>query len=372
MPAAGTKGRDKPVPYGPSFPARPSPGLEAATRMKTLVTGGAGYIGSHTAIELIAAGHEVVVLDNLSNGTREAVEAVGRLTGQEVPFVEGDIRDPGCLDRTFADHRFDAVLHFAALKAVGESTAEPLRYYQNNVAGTACLLERMAAHDVKTLVFSSSAAVYGDPASMPISEDCPPDPQSPYARTKLVVEGILHDMHAADPDWRISILRYFNAVGAHPSGEIGEDPVGEPQNLLPFVAQVAVGRRDELRIFGNDYPTPDGTGIRDYLHVVDLARGHIKALDHIAAGTGVCVHNLGTGRGRSVLEVVRVFETASGRKVPYRISPRRPGDVAVSCAAPGKAGEELGWTARYDLPRVCEDLWRWQSAHARGFRGGKA
>ena len=340
--------------------------------MKVLVTGGAGYIGSHTAIELTAAGHDVVVLDNLSNGTRAAVEATVHLTGRDVPFVEGDIGDPDCLDETFADHRFDAVLHFAALKAVGESTAEPLRYHRNNVAGTACLLQRMAAHDVKTLVFSSSAAVYGNPVSMPISEDCPPDPQSPYARTKLVVEGMLHDMHAADPDWRISILRYFNAVGAHPSGEIGEDPVGEPQNLLPFVAQVAVGRREQLQIFGNDYPTPDGTGIRDYLHVVDLAQGHINALDRVAANAGVSVHNLGTGRGRSVLEVVRAFEAASRRKVPYRISARRPGDVVVSYADPAKARDELGWTARYDLPRICEDLWRWQSTHPHGFRRGKA
>ena len=343
-----------------------------STRVKILVTGGAGYIGSHTAVELAAAGHDVVVLDNLSNGTRAAVEAIRRLADRDVPFVEGDVRDPACLDQTFAHHGFDAVLHFAALKAVGESTAEPLRYYQNNVAGTACLLEQMAAHDVKTMVFSSSAAVHGDPASMPISEDCPPDPKSPYARTKLVVEGMLHDLHAADPDWRISILRYFNAVGAHPSGEIGEDPVGEPQNLLPFVAQVAVGRREQLRIFGNDYPTPDGTGIRDYLHVVDLARGHIKALDHLAARPGVSIHNLGTGRGHSVLEVVRAFEAASGRKVPYVISARRPGDVAVSYADPARARDELDWTARYDLPGICEDLWRWQSAHPHGFRGGKA
>ena len=342
------------------------------THMKILVTGGAGYIGSHTAIELIAAGHEVVVLDNLCNGTRAAVETIGQLAGRAIPFVEGDIRDPACLDETFAQHGFEAVLHFAALKAVGESAAEPLRYYQNNVAGTVCLLERMAAHDVKTLVFSSSAAVYGDPVSMPISEDCPPDPKSPYARTKLVVEGMLNAMHAADPDWRVSILRYFNAVGAHPSGEIGEDPVGEPQNLLPFVAQVAVGRREQLSIFGNDYPTPDGTGVRDYLHVVDLARGHIKALDRLAARTGVFIHNLGTGRGHSVLEVVRAFEAASGRKVPYRISARRTGDVVVSYADPARAGDELGWTARYDLPRICEDLWRWQSTHPNGFRSGKA
>ena len=336
------------------------------------MTGGAGYIGSHTAIELVAAGHDVVVFDNLSNGTRAAVETIGRLAGRAVPFIEGDIRDPACLDRTFADHPFDAVLHFAALKSVGESTAEPLRYYQNNVAGTACLLERMAAHDVKTLVFSSSASVYGDPVSMPITEDCPPAPHSPYARPQRFAEGALHDMHAADPDWRISILRYFNAVGAHPSGEIGEDPAGVPENLLPFVAQVAVGRRELLSVFGNDYPTPDGTGIRDYLHVVDLARGHLKALDYLATRTGTFVHNLGTGRGHSVLEVLRAFEAASGRDVPYRISPRRPGDVSVSCADAAKAGDELGWKARYALPRICADHWRWQSTHPDGLRRGKA
>jgi len=340
--------------------------------VKTLVTGGAGYIGSHTAIELVAAGHDVVVLDNLSNGTRAAVEAVGRLAGRDVPFVEGDIRDSACLERTFADHRFDAVLHFAALKAVGESVAEPLRYYQNNVAGTACLLERMAADGVKTMVFSSSAAVYGDPATPPISENSPADPKSPYARTKLIVESLLRDIRAADPDWRISILRYFNAVGAHPSGEIGEDPAGKPLNLLPTVAQVAVGRRDLLNVFGGDYPTPDGTGIRDYLHVVDLARGHVNALDYLATRTGVAIHNLGTGRGHTVFEVVRAFEAASGREVPYRTSPRREGDVAVSYADPAKARDELGWTAEYDLRRICEDLWRWQSTHPHGFRGTKA
>ena len=336
------------------------------------MTGGAGYIGSHTAIELLAAGHDVVVLDNLSNGTRAAVEAIGRVANRDVPVVEGDIRDPVCLDRTFAEYRFDAVLHFAALKAVGESVAEPLRYYQNNVAGTACLVARMAAHGVKTMVFSSSAAVYGDPGAMPIDEDCSPHPKSPYARTKLIVEGLLHDIHAADPDWRISILRYFNAVGAHPSGEIGEDPAGVPMNLLPYVAQVAVGRRELLSVFGNDYPTPDGTGVRDYLHVVDLARGHVNALDYLAARTGVAVHNLGTGRGHTVFEVVRAFEAASGREIPYRIAPKRPGDVVVSCADPGKAGDELGWTAQYDLRRMCEDLWRWQTTHPHGFRSGKA
>ncbi|MDE0420959.1 MAG: UDP-glucose 4-epimerase GalE [Gammaproteobacteria bacterium] len=340
--------------------------------MNTLVTGGAGYIGSHTVIELLAAGHDVVVIDNLSNASRAVVPAIESLVGRELPFVECDIRDRDGLDRILASGGFEAVLHFAALKAVGESTAEPLRYHQNNVAGTICLLEAMAAHGVKRFVFSSSASVYGDPADTPIGEDCPVDPRSPYARTKAGVEGILHDVHAADPDWRVSILRYFNAVGAHPSGEIGEDPTGVPNNLLPFVAQVAVGRRERLNVFGDDYPTPDGTGIRDYLHVVDLARGHLSALDYLSATPGVSVHNLGTGRGHSVFEVVRAFEAACGRDIPYRVVSRRPGDVAVSWADPSKARDELRWTAQYDLDRICADLWRWQSTHPHGFRGRKA
>ena len=340
--------------------------------MKTLVTGGAGYIGSHTVVELLSASHDVVVLDNLSNATRRAVSAIERLLGRHVPFVECDIRDADSLDRVFVSGDFDAVLHFAALKAVGESTAEPLRYHENNVSGTLCLLQAMATHDVKRLVFSSSASVYGDPADVPISEDCPPDPRSPYARTKAAVEGILHDVHAADPDWRVSILRYFNAVGAHPSGTIGEDPTGVPNNLLPFVAQVAVGRRERLNVFGDDYPTHDGTGVRDYLHVVDLACGHLSALDHLATSPGVSIHNLGTGRGHSVLEVVRAFEAASGRAIPYRVVDRRPGDVAVSWADPTKASNELGWIAQYDLERICTDLWRWQSTYPHGFREPKA
>ena len=341
--------------------------------MKTLVTGGTGYIGSHTAVELIESGHDVVVLDNLSNSARDAVAAIRSLTNADVPFVECDIRDAEGLDDVFSAHAFDAVFHFAALKAVGESTVEPLRYYDNNVAGSACLLDRMAAHGVKTVVFSSSAAVYGDPASMPIGEACPTDPRSPYARTKLIVESLLHDLHAADADWRISILRYFNAVGAHPSGVIGEDPTGIPNNLLPFVAQVAVGRRKRLSVFGDDYPTPDGTGIRDYLHVVDLAKGHIKALERLQRiQGGVCVHNLGTGQGHSVLDVVREFERACGRTIPRRTVHRRAGDVTRSYADPSKAADELGWTANYDLQRICEDLWRWQTTHPHGFRGGKA
>ena len=332
-----------------------------------LVTGGAGYIGSHTTVELRNAGHDVVVLDNLTNSTHAAVSATRLLTNTEIPLVECDVRDAGGLDSVFAGNGFDAVFHFAALKAVGESTLEPIRYYENNVAGAACLLDRMAAHGVKTLVFSSSASVYGDPATMPIREDCPVAPKSPYARTKVVAENLLHDLHAADPDWRISILRYFNAVGAHPSGQLGEAPTGIPNNLLPFVAQVAVGRLAVLDIFGDDYPTPDGTGVRDYLHVTDLARGHVKAYEYLARDAGIAVHNLGTGQGRSVLEVVRAFERASGRRIPHRRVDRRPGDVAVSYADTTKARDELGWVAEHGLDRICADLWRWQATHPHGF-----
>ena len=309
------------------------------------------------------------MLDNLSNSVHEAVEAIRSLAKNDVSFVEGDVRDANGLETLFSDGGFDAVFHFAALKAVGESTVEPLRYYDNNVIGTTCLLNRMAVHGIKTLVFSSSASVYGNPTSMPISEACPPDPQSPYARTKQIIESVLRDLHASDPDWHISILRYFNAVGAHPSGAIGEDPAGVPNNLLPFVAQVAVGRRERLNVFGDGYPTPDGTGIRDYLHVVDLARAHIKAFENLVTNGGLSVHNLGTGKGHSVLEVVRAFEQACGRPIPYRIAARRDGDVVVSYADPTKARDELGWTTEYDLARICEDLWRWQSTHPHGFRG---
>ena len=338
--------------------------------MNILVTGGAGYIGSHTAIELIAADHDVVLLDNFSNSSPAALPAMRAIANREVPIEECDVRDADRLDDIFARNDFNAVIHFAALKAVGESVAQPLRYHDNNVAGTACLLDRMATHGVKTLVFSSSAAVYGDAATPPISEACPTEPASPYARTKLVVEDMLRELHTADPEWRISILRYFNAVGAHPSGDLGENPTGVPANLLPFVAQVAMARREYLGIFGNDYPTPDGTGVRDYLHVVDLARGHLKALDHLAKKPGVSLHNLGTGRGRSVLEVVRAFESASGRTVPCRVVARRPGDIAASWADPSKAREELGWTPAYDLDRICVDLWRWQRTHPDGFDEG--
>ena len=335
--------------------------------MNVLVTGGAGYIGSHAAVELMAAGHDVTILDNLSNSSPGAVAAVNRIAGREAPFVQGDVRDAALLDTVFKTGDFDAVLHFAGLKAVAESVAEPLRYYQNNVGGSACLLDRMQRHGVHTIVFSSSATVYGDPVRMPITEDFPVAPVNPYGRSKRMVEELLVDLHTAEPGWRMSILRYFNPAGAHPSGELGEDPAGTPDNLLPYVGQVAVGGRECLQVFGNDYPTPDGTGIRDYVHVVDVARGHVQALDFLATRARLAVHNLGTGRGHSVLEVIRAFECASGSPLPFRFASRRPGDVAVCYADPTRAQQELGWTARYGLERMCEDHWRWQSKHPRGF-----
>lgn len=335
--------------------------------MKILVTGGAGYIGGHTVVELLAAGHDVVALDNLSNSSPAALTAIGAIAGRDIPFVEGDIADGELLDSLFQREGFDAVVHFAASKAAGESVTEPLRYYQNNVGGTASLLACMASHDVKTIVFSSSAAVYGEPATMPINEDCPTAPVSPYGRTKLFVEELLRDIHAADAAWRISILRYFNAVGAHPSGRIGEDPTGTPSNLMPFIGQVAVGRRSHLDVFGNDYPTPDGTCIRDYVHVVDLARGHVKALELLRDHPRLAIHNLGSGHGSSVMEVIRAFEAASGSPLPHRIAPRRAGDMAVCYADPSLARQQLGWSTQYDLQQICEDLWRWQRDHPHGF-----
>lgn len=338
--------------------------------MKVLVTGGAGYLGSHTVLELLAAGHEAVVLDDFSNASPRAMAALCMLANREIAWTEGDIRDAGCLDEALGGGGFDAVMHFAGLKAVGESVEEPLRYYGTNVAGTACLLERMEAHGVRTLVFSSSATVYRvadaeDPA--PLGEDAPTGAESPYGRTKLIVEELLRDLCAANPDWRVSVLRYFNAVGAHPSGVIGEDPTGVPRNLLPCIAQVAVGRRELLEVFGNDYPTRDGTCVRDYLHVVDLARAHIRAVEYLERRPGFAVHNLGTGRGHTVFEAIRAFERASGKTIPYRIVGRRPGDAPVTLADPERAREELGWTARWDLDRMCADLWRWQSTHPEGF-----
>ena len=335
---------------------------------KILVTGGAGYIGSHTCVELLGAGHDVVVLDNLSNARRESLARVAELAGRSCPFVEGDVRDRAALDALFRDHRVDAVIHFAGLKAVGESVEKPLLYWDNNVCGSVTLVQAMAAAGVKTIVFSSSSTVYGDPPSVPIREDFPTGiPTNPYGRSKLVVEQVLLDVAKADPGWSIALLRYFNPVGAHESGRIGEDPRGIPNNLMPYIAQVAVGRREALSVFGNDYPTPDGTGIRDYIHVVDLAAGHLKALEKLAEGPGTRIWNLGTGRGCSVLEVVRAFEKASGRTIPYRVVPRRPGDIAESWCDTAKAGRELGWKAVRGLDEMCLDSWRWQERNPEGF-----
>ncbi len=336
-------------------------------RVNILVTGGAGYIGSHTCVELLNAGHDVVVVDNLSNSKEEALHRVQALAGRALAFHQVDLRDRAALDAIFAGTAVDAVIHFAGLKAVGESVAIPLQYYHNNVTGAVILCEVMADHGVKNLVFSSSATVYGDPASVPITEDFPLSVTNPYGRTKLFIEEILRDLHRSDPTWHISILRYFNPVGAHASGRIGEDPSGIPNNLMPYVAQVAVGKLPELRIFGSDYPTSDGTGIRDYIHVVDLAVGHLRALDKLIQQPGIMVHNLGTGQGYSVLEVVRAFEQASGRKIPYKIVGRRPGDVAASYADPAKARSELVWTAERGLLDMCADTWRWQSNNPGGY-----
>lgn len=337
--------------------------------MKVLVTGGAGFIGSHTAVELLQAGHDVAVVDNLCNSKQESLRRVASITGKTMPFHKADIRDRAALDAVFqAEGPVDAVIHFAALKAVGESVRIPLDYYGNNITGTITLCEAMAAAGCRNLVFSSSATVYGDPASVPIREDFPtPGATNPYGWSKLMMEQILRDVQKASPAWNIILLRYFNPIGAHPSGLIGEDPAGIPNNLLPFVAQVAIGRRASLSIFGNDYPTPDGTGVRDYIHVVDLALGHLKALDALTTGPGLAVYNLGTGKGSSVLEVIAAFEQASGRPIPFTIQPRRPGDVAACWADPSKAQRDLGWRAVRDLRAMCEDAWRWQSANPNGF-----
>lgn len=335
---------------------------------RVLVTGGAGYIGSHMCVELLNAGYDVTVVDNLSNSCRHSLAAVEAISGRAVEFVEADLRSLPSLRELFARRAFSAVLHFAGLKAVGESVARPLLYYDNNVTGTLHLLEAMQAAGVKTLVFSSSATVYGLTDIMPITEDSAAGPINPYGRTKHMIEQMLEDLHGSDPDWRISVLRYFNPVGAHASGEIGEDPNGIPNNLMPFIAQVAVGRRERLSVFGDDYPTPDGTGVRDYIHVVDLARGHLRALDLLERAPGYHVHNLGTGVGYSVLDVVRAFERASGRSIACQVAGRRPGDAAVSYADPAKAARELNWQAEFGIDRMCEDAWRWQQRHPQGFR----
>ncbi len=337
--------------------------------MTVLVTGGAGYIGSHTCIELLAAGFKVVVVDNFCNSNVESLNRVMKLSGQEFPFVEADIRDRAQLDAIFKQHKIESVIHFAGLKAVGESCEKPLEYYQNNVAGTVTLGQAMQAHGVNKMLFSSSATVYGDPATVPIKEDFPTGATNPYGRSKLIVEEILQDLcNAPGNDWRVSLLRYFNPIGAHESGEIGEDPQGIPNNLLPFVAQVAVGKLAQLRVFGNDYDTVDGTGVRDYIHVVDLAKGHVKALQRLMnIDAGCYIHNLGTGNGYSVLEIVKAFEKTSGKTIPYEIVARRPGDIAECFADPALAKKDLGWEAGFGIERMVEDTWRWQSKNPKGY-----
>jgi UDP-glucose 4-epimerase len=336
---------------------------------RILVTGGAGYIGSHTVVELLQSGFEVVVLDNLANSSPEALRRVEAITGRPAPLVVGDLRDEALLRRLLEEHRFDAAIHFAGLKAVGESVEKPLAYYDNNVAGTVTLLRCLDAAGVRRLVFSSSATVYGDPESVPIREDSRTGPTNPYGRTKWMIEFILQDLAAADPRWAIGNLRYFNPVGAHPSGRIGEDPQGIPNNLMPFVAQVAVGRRERLSVYGGDWPTPDGTGVRDYIHVVDLAQGHLAALRRLFDTTGAWTVNLGTGKGYSVLEMVAAFEKACGRPIPYAIVGRRPGDIASCYADPAQAQALLGWRAGLGIEAMCADGWRWQSGNPDGYRG---
>jgi UDP-glucose 4-epimerase len=334
--------------------------------MKVLVTGGAGYIGSHTCVELLQEGYEVVVFDNFSNSHPEALRRVEQIAGRKLSVVEGDIRDQSAIETVMRQYQCRAVIHFAGLKAVGESVEKPLIYYENNVVGTHCLLMAMQNFGIDTLVFSSSATVYGDPQFLPLTEDHPLSATNPYGRSKLIIEDMLRDVWHANSNWRIAILRYFNPVGAHESGLIGEDPRGIPNNLMPYVAQVAVGRREYLNVWGNDYPTPDGTGVRDYIHVVDLAKGHLAALAQIDSLQCTAV-NLGTGVGYSVLDVLEVFEIVCCQSIPYQLSPRRPGDVAACYADPGLAAQILGWKAERDLSIMCEDHWRWQKQNPKGF-----
>ena len=336
--------------------------------MAILVTGGAGYIGSHTCIELINAGYEVVVVDNLYNASREALKRVEAIVGKEIKFYEADIRDAAAMKNIFENEDIDAVIHFAGLKAVGESVAKPMEYYDNNINGTLVLCNAMKEAGVKNIIFSSSATVYGDPAFIPITEDCPKGQcTNPYGWTKSMLEQILTDIHTSDNEWNVVLLRYFNPVGAHKSGTIGEDPKGIPNNLMPYITQVAVGKRECLGIFGNDYDTHDGTGVRDYIHVVDLADGHVKALKKIEEKAGVCVYNLGTGNGYSVLDMVKAFSKACGHEIKYEIKDRRPGDIATCYADPAKAKAELGWEAKRGLEEMCEDSWRWQSNNPNGY-----
>lgn len=336
--------------------------------MKILVTGGAGFIGTHTLIELDTAGHEMVVVDNLINSNRESLRRVSQIIGKEVPFYQTDIRDRNGLNKVFEEHSFDCCIHFAGLKAVGESVQKPLEYYENNMSGTFTLLDVMRNHGCKNIIFSSSATVYGNPAIIPITEECPKGHcTNPYGQTKSMLEEVLTDVQKADPEWNVVLLRYFNPIGAHPSGLIGENPNGIPNNLMPYITQVAIGQRERLGVFGDDYDTPDGTGVRDYIHVVDLAKGHVCALKAIERKCGLAIYNLGTGHGYSVLDVVKAFEKVNSVSVPYTIMPRRAGDIATCYSAPDKAAEELGWKAQYGIEEMCRDSWNWQKKNPNGF-----
>ena len=336
--------------------------------MAILVTGGAGYIGSHTVVELQNAGYDVVVLDNLSNASEKSLERVSKITGKPVKFYKADILDRDALNEIFDKEDIDSCIHFAGLKAVGESVAKPWEYYENNIAGTLTLVDVMRKHNVKNIIFSSSATVYGDPAEIPITENCPKGQcTNPYGWTKSMLEQILSDIYKADNEWNVILLRYFNPIGAHPSGTMGENPNGIPNNLMPYITQVAVSKLKELGVFGNDYDTPDGTGVRDYIHVVDLAVGHVKALKKIEEKAGLCIYNLGTGHGYSVLDIVKNFEAANDIKIPYVIKDRRPGDIATCYCNPGKAERELGWKAQYGIKEMCADSWRWQKNNPNGY-----
>ena len=338
--------------------------------MAILVTGGAGYIGSHTCVELLNAGYEVVVIDNFYNSSEEALKRVEKITGKTVKFYEGDLLNREDVENVFEQESIDSVIHFAGLKAVGESVAKPLEYYHNNITGTLILCDVMRQHGCKSIVFSSSATVYGDPAFVPITEECPKGKiTNPYGQTKGMLEQILTDLYVGDSEWKVILLRYFNPIGAHKSGLIGEDPKGIPNNLVPYIAQVSVGKLEKLGVFGNDYPTPDGTGVRDYIHVVDLAVGHVKAIEKLNSLEGVEIYNLGTGKGYSVLEVLHAYEKACGKTLPYEIKDRRPGDIPTCYADPAKAKRELGWEAQYGIEEMCEDSYRWQSMNPNGYRG---
>ncbi len=336
--------------------------------MRILVTGGAGYIGSHTCVELLNEGYEVVIIDNLYNSNQKAVDRIEEITGKKVKFYKDDLLDRDAVKKVFDENEIDAVIHFAGLKAVGESVHKPIEYYRTNIGSTLNLVSEMSAHGVKNIIFSSSATVYGDPAEIPITENCPKGTcTNPYGWTKWMQEQILTDLHTADPEWNVILLRYFNPIGAHESGLIGEDPKGIPNNLLPYVAQVAIGKLQEINVFGDDYPTPDGTGVRDYIHVVDLAVGHVKAIERFEKNDGVFVCNLGTGHGYSVLDVIHAFEKACGKKLPYKICARRDGDVATCYSSPAKAEKELGWTAKYSIEDMCRDSWNWQQKNPNGY-----